>query len=122
MLLRDYITEKCNGYIDMDVTDVDIDLLVAMVYELGDTSDYYDKFLDWLVNHVQVSKEDSDPLICNFSGAFKPFNDKLKEFFDMDNSEFDEDEAYYEAVVNLEPLISGNASDGLYKKLLDCLH
>ena len=122
MLLREYIEEVCDGYIDKDVADTEVDLWVCMVYDLSDgDSDIYNKFLKWLVDHVEVARDSGDTLICNFSKAFKPYNDKLKDFFNMEYSEFDEEEAYYEAVVNLEPLISGNATDGQYIKLLECL-
>ena len=123
MLLKNYIEEVCDGYIDKDVSDTEVDIWVALVYDLadGDSEPYY-KFIKWLVDHVEVVKDNEDILICNFSKAFKPYNDKLKDFFNMDNSDFDEEEAYYEAVVNLEPLISGNASDSQYNALLECLH
>lgn len=121
MLLKEYIEDVCDGYIDKDVCDSEIDMLVAFVYDLGEESDEYYKFLKWLTDHVKVVRENGDFLICDFSGAFKPYNDKLKTFFNMKRSEFEEDEAYYEAVVNLEALISGNASLNQYNELLRCL-
>lgn len=123
MLLREYIEEVCDGYIDKDVTDTEVDIWVCLVYNLSDgDSDSYYKFIKWLVDHVEVIRDSDDILICDFSKAFKPYNDKLKHFFNMEYSEFDDDEAYYEAVTNLEALISGNATTAQYNALLKCLY
>ena len=119
--IRDVINLH-NGAMDIDVCDTDIDMLVALCYDesLKENSEY-DRFIDILADNVEVQQLRDDLMICKFSDFFKPYNEQLKEFFNMDNSEFDEDEAYYEAVANLEPLISGNCGESTYKELNDIL-
>ena len=69
-------------------------------------------------HNVEVARMSNSLIVCNFSNAFEPHKDKLKKFFNMKRSEFDEDEAHHEAVVNLIPLLSSYASDGQYLELL----
>ena len=126
LTIAQYAKFVCGGEMDCDVCDKDIDMLVAMVYDVNhESSDEMSKFLDILANNVKIVKAHpssyGDVLECDFSSFFKPYNEQLKEFFDMSRSEFDDDEAYYEAVVNLEPLISGNASEQTYKELNNIL-
>jgi hypothetical protein len=115
MLLKELL--ELNGEIDSDVCDTEIDMRVYFYFD-GDTSDGYGKFANWLCNNVEVARMSNSLIVCNFSNAFEPHKDKLKKFFNMKRSEFDEDEAHHEAVVNLIPLLSGYASDGQYLELL----
>lgn len=129
MTIYDYIVNVCDGEIDMDVSDTEIDMMVALCYDVNDEyGDEYPemrKFLTTLVKNTKIVKQIDGGyapiLICDFSSFFKPYNEQLKDFFDMDYSDFDADEAYYEAVANLEPLISGNASESQYRELNEIL-
>lgn len=109
--------------LDSDVFDTDIDMAVALVYqpEMEESTDSYDRFITDLCKITQVDRVGRNGIVCKFSDALKPFNEQWKDIFEMGYSEFDEDEAYYEAVANLEALISGNASDRLYGELCDIL-
>ncbi len=122
------VTDKLfGGYLDKDVSDVDIDILVAFVYDSSTTpDDEYYRFIDILAKRTKVVKYNANSpygevLVCDFSSVFKPYNEELKAVFDMDNSEFVEDEAYYEAVLNLEGLLPGFAGESTYKELSDIL-
>lgn len=128
--IKEYAMTYLDGYIDNDVTDTDIDMLVAFSFDFNEEPDadfkaYYD-FMNLIAERTKIVKVQKssygDTLVCDFSSVFKPYNEQLKEFFNMDNSEFDEDEAYYEAVVNLEALISGNAGDSSYNELISILN
>ena len=120
MTLKDYAMKFYEGDIDIDVTDTEVDMLVAFVYDFNEEpKDNYDRFLNLLGERTKVVKVDNNVLTCDFSSVFKPYEDKLQDFFNMDYSDFNE--AYYEAVVNLEPLISGNAGEKTYKELIDIL-
>ena len=120
MTLKDYAMNYFDGDIDMDVTDTEIDMLVAFVNDFNEEpKDNYDRFLNLLGERTKVVKVGNNVLTCDFSSVFKPYEDKLQDFFDMDYSDFNE--AYYEAVSNLEALISGNAGEKTYKELLDIL-
>ena len=129
MTIYDYIVNVCDGEIDMDVSDTEVDMMVALCYDVnnkyGDEYPEMTKFLTTLVKGTKVVKQlnggYAPVLLCDFSSFFKPYNEQLKDFFDMDYSDFDEDEAYYEAVANLEPLISGNASESQYRELNEIL-
>jgi len=128
MTLYDYIKNVCNGEIDMDVCDNDIDMMVAFCHNINEHSSEYpqmERFLNLLAKRTKIIKQNNGGyapiLICDFSSALKPYNEEWKKFFDMDYSDFDEDEAYYEAVVNLEPLISGNAGEDTYKEFCDIM-
>lgn len=128
--IKEYAMNYLDGYIDNDVTDTEIDMLVAFSFDFNEEPDAdfkaYSDFMNLIAERTKVVEVQNssygDTLVCDFSSVFKPYNEQLKEFFDMDNSEFGEDEAYYEAVANLEALISGNAGDSTYKELIDILN
>ena len=128
--IKEYAMNYLDGYIDNDVTDTEIDMSVAFSFDFNEEPDAdfkaYSDFMNLIAERtkvVEVQKSSyGDTLVCDFSSVFKPYNEQLKEFFDMDNSEFGEDEAYYEAVVNLEALISGNAGESTYRELIDILN
>ena len=128
--IKEYAMNYLDGYIDNDVTDTEIDMLVAFSFDFNEEPDAdfkaYSDFMNLIAERtkvIEVQKSSyGDTLVCDFSSVFKPYNEQLKEFFDMDNSEFGEDEAYYEAVANLEALISGNAGDSTYRELIDILN
>ena len=128
--IKEYAMNYLDGYIDNDVTDTEIDMSVAFSFDFNEEPDAdfkaYSDFMNLIAERtkvVEVQKSSyGDTLVCDFSSVFKPYNEQLKEFFNMDNSEFSEDEAYYEAVANLEALISGNAGDSTYRELIDILN
>ena len=118
--LKDYAMNFHEGDIDIDVTDTEIDMIVAFVYDFNEEpKDNYDRFLNLLGERTKVVKVGKNVLTCDFSSVFKPYEDKLQDFFNMEYSEFDE--AYYEAVYNLEALVSGNAGEKTYGELIDIL-
>lgn len=128
--IKDYAINYLGGYIDNDVTDTEIDMLVAFSFDFNEEPDSdfkaYNDFMNLIAERTKIVKvNDSEygaTLVCDFSSVFKPYNEQLKEFFDMDNSEFNEDEAWAEAVDNLEALISGNAGDSSYNELINILN
>ena len=128
--IKEYAMNYLDGYIDNDVVDTDIDMSVAFSFDFNEEPDAdfkaYSDFMNLIAERtkvVEVQKSSyGDTLVCDFSSVFKPYNEQLKEFFDMDNSEFGKDEAYYEAVANLEALISGNAGDSTYNELISILN
>lgn len=121
MSIKEYAMNYFDGDIDIDVTDTEVDMLVAFIYDFNEEpKDNYDRFLNLLGERAKVVKVGNNVLTCDFSSVFKPYEDKLQDFFDMDYSGFSE--AYYEAVANLEPLISGNAGEKTYKELIDILN
>ena len=118
--LKDYAMKFYEGDIDIDVTDTEIGMMVAFVYDFNEEpKDNYDRFLNLLGERTKVVKVGNNVLTCDFSSVFKPYEDKLQDFFNMDYSDFNE--AWAEAVSNLEPLISGNAGEKTYKELVDIL-
>ena len=120
MTLKDYAMNYFDGDIDIDVTDTEIDMMVAFVYDFNEEpKDNYDRFLNLLGERTKVVKVGKNVLTCDFSSVFKPYEDKLQDFFNMDYSDFNE--AWAEAVSNLEALISGNAGEKTYKELIDIL-
>ena len=119
--LKDYAMKFYEGDIDIDVTDTEIGMMVAFVYDFNEEpKDNYDRFLNLLGERTEVVKVGNNVLTCDFSSVFKPYEDKLQDFFDMDYSDFNE--AWAEAVSNLEALISGNAGEKTYKELIDILN
>lgn len=121
MTLKDYAMNYFDGDIDMDVTDTEVDMLVAFVYDFNEEpKDNYDRFLNLLGERTKVVKVGNNVLTCDFSSVFKPYEDKLQDFFNMDYSEFND--AWAEAVSNLESLISGNTGEKTYKELVDILN
>ena len=124
MTIEQVAERLCDGSIDMDVCDTDIDMMVAFCYDIGDSGDAYERFLGLLAKKVKVVTIRDYVWVCDFSGYFKQFNDELIKLRDSNGwgtIEFDGDETYYDYVLWLEALISGNASESSYSKLLTVL-
>lgn len=120
MKIKDYALTCEDGWLDTDVTDTDIDMLVAFVWDAnGKIEDEYDRFLSILANNVEVKQVPNEHynMICDFSGFFKKFNtelEKLNKEQHWNTIEFDGDETYYDYVLWLENLISGGSSEKTY--------
>ena len=117
MTLREYFELHED---DIDVTDTEIDMLVAFCPD--DSNDNYSKFLQLLEDKVTVTKIMDDVLVCDFSGFAKPFNDKIYDLYQQEDwfAEFtDKDEYYYNFVNELEGLIAGYTNDSTYKVWID---
>lgn len=115
VVIRNYANS--DGEIDLDVTDNEIDMLVAFSFDFNDSDDsYYSQFMNILANNVEVESFSGGILNCKFSDYFKKYNDELADLFEPDG-----EEAYVEAVVNLELLLPGFAGEEIYKKLVDIL-
>lgn len=124
MKIRDYALTCEGGWLDTDVTDTDIDLLVAFVWDANaKAEDEYDRFLSLLAKNVEIKQVPNEKynMICDFSGYFRNFNDELKELYDRAgwriDEEFDEDETYYDFVLALEGLISGYSNEKTYREI-----
>ena len=124
LTIKEYAINLLDGYIDTDVTDTEVDMIVAFTFDFNEETDTdfkaYGDFMNLIAERTKIVEVNGDTLVCNFSEVFKPYEDKLRDIFDMENSEFDE--AYYEAVNNLEALISGNAGDSTYNELINILN
>lgn len=115
VVIRNYADS--DGEIDLDVTDNEIDILVAFSFDFNDSDDsYYSQFMNILANNVEVISFSGGILNCKFSDYFKKYNDKLADLFEPD-----EEEAYIKAVADLELLLPGFAGEEIYKKLVDIL-
>lgn len=123
--LKEVAMNFYNGDLDIDVYDTEIDMAVAFVYNFKEEpTDYYEKFLKYLADNVQVMYISSNGITCDFSKFFKEAGDKLRNFVIENNwqsGEFDDNEAYYDMVLCLESLISGNSSESTYKDILEIL-
>lgn len=123
MKIKDYAIEVGNGYFEQDVGDTELDMMVALCYDIHDPlEDNYYKFLDMLARNVEVVSVSDFCTCCDFSGWAKKYNDKIvKTMRDHNgNFEFDEDEGYLNFVSDLEALIAGYANESTYKMWLDC--
>ena len=119
MTIAEYALRVRNGEFDSDVCDTEIDMLVYYYCDFNEEpSDSYDKLMKYIGEHTYIKEVKSNVVICDFSSLAKPYNNAWKELFNMEYSEFDENEAYYEFVVNLEPIISGNVSDNFCEEVL----
>lgn len=125
MKIRDYALTCEGGWLDTDVTDTDIDLLVAFVWDANaKAEDEYDRFLSLLAKNVEIKQVPNEKynMICDFSGYFRNFNDELKKLYDKEgwdvDGDFDEDEeVYYDFVMALEGLISGYSNEKTYREI-----
>ena len=123
MTITQYAKTLDDNYIDQDVCDTDIDMMVALVYDFNEEpTDYYNKFIKALCDKTKIEKISDSVLVCRFTDVFRPYNEECEDIFNMENSEFRADEAYYEAVANLEPLIAGYAGESTYKDMYDLLN
>ena len=127
MKIADYARNQEGGWLDMDVTDKELDILVAFVYdsseEITEKSEPYDKFLHALADNVEIVNA-GKILECDFSGFFKPFNEELRKLNKEKGwltIEFSGDETYYDYVLWLESLIPGYERDSTYEALTNLL-
>lgn len=130
MTIWDYMMEYCDGEMDQDVTDSELDILVAFCYDadMANSGDTYDRFLTLLAKNVNLSclsdipEDQSEILRCDFSGWAEEYNDKIRETMKKNHGHFqykEPDGAYLNFVSDLEALISGNANDPTYQMWLD---
>lgn len=121
MTLKEYAINYCYGYLDEDVCDKDVDMLVACIWDedMANSSDPYDQFIDLLVSQVKVVGKGAYGPICDFSGWARQHLDEVRSVLKKNyyETEFDFDtEAEYAFVYPvLENLISGNAYESEYK-------
>jgi len=123
MKIRDYAIEVDDGYFDQDVGDTELDMMVALCYDIHDPlEDNYYKFLDMLARNVEIVSVSGYCACCDFSGWAKQYNDKIVQTMKDNNGnfEYDEDEGYLNFVSDLEALISGYANDSTYKMWIEC--
>jgi hypothetical protein len=130
MTIWDYMMEYCDGEMDQDVTDSELDIWVAFCCDsdMENSSDTYDRFITLLAKNVQLSCLSDIPetqegiLRCDFSGWAEQFNDKIRETMKKNHGHFqykEPDGAYLNFVSDLEALISGQANDPTYQMWLD---
>jgi len=119
------ITESLfDNYLDIDVTDTEVDMMVAFVYDPENSlNDPYNKFIDHLAKHVTVNTIKEDKLICDFSGFYKQYNDKIYDWYIKNNRPFfsSKDEAYCDLVEMTELLVAGYCTDATYSELYSIL-
>lgn len=123
MTLREYGKKFLDGYLDTDVYDTEIDMGVAFVFDCDEEpTDNYEKFLSILADNVVVKDAFNDgDLTCDFSGFYKPYNDKINDWYKKNggHQEFEGEEGYYDLVLATEGLVSGSYSEEDYKELCD---
>lgn len=123
MTLREYGKKFLDGYLDTDVYDTEIDMGVAFVFDCDEEpTDNYEKFLSILADNVMVKDAFNDgALTCDFSGFYKPYNDKINDWYKKNggHQEFEGEEGYYDLVLATEGLVSGSYSEEDYKELCD---
>ena len=112
-----------DNYLDIDVTDTEVDMMVAFVYDPENSlTDPYNKFIDHLAKHVNVTTIKEDMLICDFSKFYKQYNDKIYDWYIKNNrSVSSKDEAYCDLVEMTELLVAGYCSDAVYNELYTIL-
>ena len=112
--------------IDIDVWDTEIDMCVAFVLDLNDSTNgsYYGKFMMLLAKNVEVNHIGKFGMTCEFSRYFAQHADKVnkyvKENIGLSGGFFD-NELYLELTENLESLIAGYGSENEYQKLCEAL-
>lgn len=126
LTLKDYAYTFGDGYMDEDVCDTEVDMLVAYIWDedMAKSSDPYDKFQDLLASKVKVVGKGAYGPICDFSGFARPYGKKISKFMNdwyyQEYFEFDfDDEPEYAFVEQLENLISGNATGSEYRGWLE---
>lgn len=121
MTIKEAAEEYFNGEIDIDVCDSEIDMTVAFCYTVGDSSNYYEKFLELLSKNVRVVRyEQSESIMtCDFSGFYRKYTDRLSEWYDKHTFfRVNKYEVEYYIVCMTESLIAGVASESAYESLL----
>lgn len=115
-----------NDYTDMDVYDEDWDYGTAIVWEGEQPRDGYDRFIDWLVKHLEfVSMVDSTTVIARYSKLVDTYKDAFEKFCNENNrggytyDEYDDDQDKEEVgILTMLSMIEGNYSDRDYDEFL----
>lgn len=113
-----------DGYLDIDITDKEIDVRVAITVDTTEEpQDNYDRFIDLLAKNVTVEWWREDVVCLDLSGFYRPHREELAEAFDHceDIWEFDREEFEYQMSLWSEGFIAGCSGDGTYKKLVEIL-
>ena len=128
MTIWDYMMEFCDGELDQDVCDTELDIWVCFCCDadMENSSDSYDRFLTLLAKNVQVANNPTEQvdgtLTCKFSDWAEKYNKQIRETMQKNGGYFeftDPDEAYLNFVSDLDALIPGGASDSTYQMWLD---
>lgn len=112
-----------NNYLDMDVTDTEVDMIVAFVYDPENSlNDPYYKFIDVLAKHVKVVSVKETILVCDFAGFYKQHNDEIYKWFTKNGTKIlNKDEAYCDLVELTASLVAGYSTDVVYRELCSIL-
>ncbi len=126
MKINKTISEHFGNYVDKDAWDTDVDMTVGFVADLRDldNNSKYDQFLSYLADNIIVIEDNTDSMVCDFSGFFEKHQEELRYLYDKAGwrleDEFDDDEIHYDFVSSVLPqMISGNANGNAYKLFLD---
>lgn len=119
-----FIMRSGNACPDVDVSDTELDILVAFCYDedMDKSEDAYDRFISLLANRVNISSWCGENLVCDFSGFAKDYNDKIRDTMIKNGGYFefpDPEDAYLNFVSDLEGLISGCGNDSTYNMWLE---
>lgn len=122
MTIEEYAIENNMSNIDVDVEDTEIDIYVPLLYQLGETNTIQEKILDKLIKNVQIVRDSTKLLVCDFSGYLKKYNDKILDYCN-DKSIYiaDYEDSYYWLVEQLPSVISGYANNTIYNSFIEIL-
>lgn len=119
MNLYDWLKEKDNDYDTYD-TVYDICVTVCVPYE-GLSPEWYDKFSDFVLKHVEVVEETSD---FECIADWNEFIEHYKDIFKMITAESwnhmpDDEDFNYEWIREIDKLLTGYGSEKTYHYLMD---
>ena len=126
LTLYDFLKNYCEGYINADVSDKEVDMLVCFTYNIKDdtTKNNFNKTLEILSKNIKVEiikLNSTYPLVLNiYEFVLKEFA-KIQRvlnnhYYGFDNSDIEKYDKYEKAqiVFIFEDIISGNCGEEFY--------
>lgn len=110
------------GVLDMDITDKEIDMCVAITVDTNvEPTDWYGKYIDLLAKSVKVEWWRENMICLDLSGWYRPYKEKILKEFEGGYREFDDDEFEYDLVLWTEQFVAGYGDESTYKELVKIL-
>lgn len=108
-----------HGVLDMDITDKEIDMCVAITVDTNaEPKDWYDKYIELLAKSVNVEWWREDMICLDLSGWYRPYKKKLLKEFEGGYREFDDEDFEYDLAIWTEPFVAGYSSEDAYEILV----
>lgn len=108
-----------HGVLDMDITDKEIDMCVAITVDTNaEPKDWYDKYIEVLAKRVNVVWWREDMICLDLSAFHRLHKPALLREFEGGYREFEDEDFEYDMTLWTESFVAGYSNEGTYETLV----